>query len=225
MNFKITLNGVTLEKQIPDNWQQVTFMMYLQIMDIPNDEPHRILAALTGVDEVTLNKAKIVGLDKVLQCLSFMRTSPMDFTVPETILGHKVPKNLQWESTGQFKDCQSIAATIKPVDGNVSRADQEKYLQFVAIYTMPNYLDATMEEQEEFAKQFNQAPCEEVLAIGNFTLLKLIALKLNIKKEPASKSGPMKRWRQAFRLWRINTALTLRFYLLRRKLGSARMKY
>lgn len=225
MKFQVSLNGKVEDREIPSSWSQVTFKTYLDIMGLLANEPSKILAVLTGIEEDTLNRSKIIGLDAVLKALSFMRAEPMDFTIPKTILGYSVPKDLNWETTGQFKDCQMIANSLKPVGNVLSREDQEKYIHIVAIYAMPNYLDAKAEEQEEFAKKFHEAPCEEVLAIGNFTLLKLIGLNLNIKSDPVSKIGPLRRLRQAFKIWRLNTAFAFRYAVLQRRLGRATTKF
>lgn len=224
MKFNVSLNGVTLQKEIPDSWSQVTFRMYLKIMGIPTDKVVKILSALIDIDEDTLNKSRIVGLDAVLKCLSFIRTTPMDFTVHKAILGYRIPKDLNWETTGQFKECQAIANSLKPEGETLSVEDQAKYTQIVAIYCMPNYLDATVAEQEAFAEKFYEAPCEEVLAIGNFTLLKLIGLNLNTKSGPQSKIGVLKKLRLAFKVWRLNTAFSIRYWRLQRQLTSAKMK-
>ncbi len=230
MKFIATINGEKVSKDIPTSWKQITFKTYLDLIGIPNTDPVKILSVLVGVPEDTLNKSKIVGLDSVLKALSFMRTEAMDFGVPETILGHKVPKDLNWETTGQFKDCQQIAQSLKPVKDEIgndilSRDDQQKYLEIVAIYAMPDYCDASAQAQSEFSKKFYEAPCEEVLAIGNFTLLKLIALNLNIKKEPQSKSGPLKRLRQAFKIWRLNLGFTIRYWRLQKTLTNPKTRF
>lgn len=217
MKFTATLNGVKVTKEIPTSWDQVTFRQYLDLVDVQNS-PQDVLAAFVGVDVQTLSKVKIVGLDAILHCLAFVKVPPA-LNVPKEIKGFKVSKNLEFETTGQFKDAESIVQSMKTEGGNLPKEDQLKYLDLVAIFAMPNYMDAEPEEQQEFAQQFMDAPCGEVLAIGNFTLLKLIGLKLNINPDSLSKPGPLKRLRLVIKIWQKNLAFSLRYAWLKRKLA------
>lgn len=224
MTITAILNGVKVKKQIPSKWSEVTFQHYMDLFGVSTTEINKILSVFTGIEESVLIKAKIINLDMVIQTLSFMRTTTMSYAIPKYILGYPIPKDLNFETTGQFKDVQGIADSfpkVKPGEdpAPMSKEDQMKYIDIVATYAMKDYCDASHQGREAFAKQFLNAPCEEVLAIGNFTLLKLIGLNLNIKKVLPSKSGRLRTLMLAIKIWRINTAFSLLFWRLRRLAG------
>jgi len=218
--FTITLNGIQVKKEIPEDWSEVTFGQYLDLVEVQHN-PSGCLAVFVGIAESTLQKVRIVGLDDVLHTLSFVQTPPTTQIPKEIKVGdkaYKVPKDLAFETTGQFQDAKAIVESFQPNGDNLSREDQLKYLDLVAVFAMPDYLDKSVEEQKEFAQQFLNASCGEVLAVGNFTLLKLIGWKMNIKPGALNKTGALKKLRLAIKIWLKNTAFSLRFAWLKRKL-------
>lgn len=219
MKFSATLNGKTVTKDIPTSWDPVTFRQYIELVDVQGD-PNGVLSAFTGIEAETLKRVKIVGLDAILHAISFVNVPPAN-TKPATILGYKVSKDLEFETTGQFKDAQMVigSMSLTPETKVLSKEDQLKYLDIVAIFAMPDYLDATAEQQKEFALKFLDAPCSEVLAIGNFTLLKLIGWSLNIRPDSLNRIGPLKRWRLAIQVWVKSMVFQLRYARLKKKLA------
>lgn len=167
----ITLNGVTVKKPLPIDWPQVTFGQFLQIADCGRDFV-KIISVFTGIDAETLTKAKITGLDRIISAMAFLETNVTVFDFPKEILGYKVPQNLEFETMGQYADFKSEVDKDKK-----DKLDSVKsYPLFCAIYTSNPY---NFKQAEERAKEFLQAPCTEVMAIGNFLLMKLAALKIN----------------------------------------------
>lgn len=167
MKITATLNGVKIRKNIPAHWGDVTFK---QFYDLIGKDEIDILSYFLEIDKEPLRKAKISNLDAALHCLSFMQRIPED-TIPPTILGYDAPKDLQFETIGQYEDVKAELAKLKdPTEVDLIGL----YPLFVGTYTMKPY-DAL--KVDEFSKQFWQAPCGEVLAIGNFTLLRLRGLK------------------------------------------------
>lgn len=216
---------VLKELEIPTGWGQVTFKQYLAIIQAGNDTI-KSLAAFTGLDESILRKAQIKNLGAVTACLHFLQKPPV-YSAPKSILGHKVVNNLDMESIAQYSDLQAICAKFKPVADPVKDIDNiiHNYNQFpliVATYAVSPY-DYT--QAEYLAPKFFNAPCTEVLAIGNFTWARLRALKSGI--EPRSLRGDIlpSRWRLALINWLQTLASTIRYATWKKSLPSNERKF
>ncbi len=206
MIFDFKLNGVTVKKDIPTGWEQVKFRYFLQL----DGNPTKALSIFTGIEEKTLKKANITGLDKLISTLSFLSSNVPVTKFPKTILGYKVAYDLGFESWGQYISLK------EELDKGLSGIELVKqYPLFCAIYTMQGYNEEQLKERVE---EFNNAPCTEVMAVGNFTLMKLIALKTGTQSSSLKEGTPMRKYRLALRAWWINTVFTVRFYILKRKL-------
>lgn len=207
MKITIELNGVTVEKDIPTMWKEVTFGQFLKLSECENDTS-AILSLFTDIPKETLSKAKIGNLESIISILSFLKTE-MSLVVPEICMGYKIPKNLEFETIGQFEDLKLEALQLKDVKSF------EKYALFCAIYAVKEY---DYKKAEELAPTFLNAPCEEVVAIGNFTLLKLTELTSGIEVKSHLRSTPMKRFLLAFNAYRKSLAFTVRYYIWKKKL-------
>ncbi len=207
MRFTITLNGVKVEKEIPTAWEQVIFKDFLELTGSVN----KALSIFTGVDEATLKKASITGLDKLISVLSFLSTDVPLFTFPKKLLGeYEVPYDIGFEQWGQYVDLKDL------LDKNLTGMELLKqYPLMCAIYTMKDY-DFKLAEKR--AEHILQAPCTEVMAVGNFILTKLAALNLVTKNNSLPEGTPLRKYRLALRAWWTNMVFTVRFYILKRKL-------
>lgn len=207
MKFTLTLNGVKVEKDIPTDWPQVKFKDFIQLTDA--DET-KALSIFTGIDEPTLKKAKITGLDKLIASISFLKSDVPVMQFPKKILGYDVPYDLGFEQWGQYIDLKT------ELDKGLKGMDLIKQFPlFCAIYTMKEYDFKVAESKVE---DFNNAPCTEVMAVGNFTLMKLIALKNGTPNNYLPEGTPLRKYRLALKAWWINMVFTVRFYFLKRKL-------
>lgn len=170
MKFDIILNGVKVSKDIPTGWHQVSFRKFIEISKHGNNF-NGIISVVTDVPHETLQKAKIKNFDVLLSCLSFMQ-KPVDQLMPSTILNLPVPKALEDEAAARYGDLQGITNQFVKDDniGNMAH-----YPLIVATYVTKSPYDC--KEAEILAEQIWDAPCGEVLAIGNFTLLRLLASK------------------------------------------------
>ena len=190
--MKIKINGES--KKLPGSWDELTFRDFLKLAKC-NTEGDQ-LAALMGIQPDTLRKAKISNLEDILRYISFLST-PMPNYVPSAILGYAVPQDLQFQEVGRFEDVKSIAQSFKRVDDGLADGELEKYTEIVTVFAMPNYLDATPEEQKKFAEQFMDAPCWEVMAVGNFTLVKLADLIQRRTRKSHALSTVLNNFKQA----------------------------
>lgn len=207
MKITLELNGVKLEKEIPSRWKEVSFKQFLKLVDAGSDIA-KIISIFTDIDEESLRKAKIYNLEIIIDLLSFLKVE-MDNTLPEKCLGYTIPKNLEFESIGQFQDLKLEAMSMK------DKKDFEKYALFCAIYSTNPY---DFKEAEKKKEEFMSAPCEEVMAIGNFTLAKLVELTNGIKVRSQSRNTPTKRFWRVLTVWRKSLAFTLRYYIWRKRL-------
>ena len=208
MKITIELNGIKVEKDIPITWKEVTFKQFLGLVEC-GDDTGKIISLFTGIDEETLKKAKIYNLSSIISLLGFLKTE-MDLTLPEKVLGYSIPKNLEFESIGQFQDLKLEAMTMEK-----DLKAFEKYPLFVAIYAVNPY---DFKKAEELAKEFENAPSEEVMAVGNFTLLKLAESIANIPPKSPPRNTRMRKFRQVLTAWLRNLIFTRRYYTLKRKL-------
>ena len=204
MKVTVEMNGIVLEKEIPIKWKEVTFKQFLELSKCENDTV-KILGVFLGIDEKTLRKAKVRNLESILNLLNFLKTE-MDLTLPGTCLGYNIPKNLELETIGQFEDLKLEAQSL---------TDFSKYTLFCAIYSTKPY---DYKKAEELAPIFLNAPCEEVMAIGNFTLLKLAGLMSGIDPKLQNLNTPLRRWRLALKNYLTSLVFIARFYIWKKKL-------
>lgn len=217
MKITIELNRIKVTKEIPTSWDDVTFGQFLDLSQAGNDTA-KILSVFTEIPEETIKKAKIHNLDLILNAISFVSKDQIKTVLPDKILGYKVPKNLQTETIGQYEDLKLEAAKIK----DNSKESLSIYTKFCAIYAVDPY---DYKEAERLAPAFLHAPCGEVVAIGNFTLLKLIESKdITLSKALELHLRP-KKWRLVLTAWRARLGFTVRYYLWRRKLPSIVKSY
>ena len=208
MKIQIDLNGVKVERNLPIRWEDITFEQLLKLEQCKDDTER--LSLFTGVDVATLKVAKIGNLEGVITCLSFLTRETEFFTIPTSCMGYDIPKDLAMETIGQYQDLKLEASTmINDVQSF------EKYAHFCAIFACKPYDYANA---EKLIPIFMQAPCTEVMAIGNFTLLRLAELTGNIPKGSLSQPTRMKRYRQAFKTYLKRLVFTVRFYIWKRKL-------
>lgn len=214
MKIQITLNNVTVEKQIPTKWKEVTFAQFIKLVEA-GDDPAKVISIFTDIEEETLRKAKISNLESIIAMLGFLKTE-MNLKVPETCMGYKIPKNLEFETIGQFQDLKAEAVQIKDAKSF------DKYALFCAIYATNPY---DYQQAEKLIPTFLNAPCEEVMAIGNFILVKLAELMTGIKSKSPSPSIPMKKYWLVLTVWLKSLGFILRFYTWRKKLHSIGKSY
>lgn len=201
MKVTARLNGVKTVKNIPTHWAEVTFRQFVDLYEIGADEVG-ILAYFLDIDKATLRKAEIKNPEVVLDSLAFMNKDLVK-NVPPTILGFDVPKDLRFETIGQYEDVKAEVAKLK--EPTVVQL-MSLYPLFVGTYTMKPYDPLKV---DEFSEQFWLAPCGEVMAIGDFTLMKLRGLKKTTRIMRLLAAIQKTRLVQAIQNWRRNLAFTV----------------
>lgn len=206
MKYKFKLNGVTAEYEIPIRWSEVKFKDFLEL----DGTDSKALSVFTGIEQKTLKKANITNLDGLLKNISFLSSEVPIMKFPKEIQGYKVPYDIGFEQWGQYTDMKEELDK-----GKTGIELLKQYPLFCAIYTMTDYDFKTAEQR---AIEFLDAPCTEVMATGNFILMKLIALRTATVNNSLPEGTPLRKYRLALKAWWINTVFTVRFYILKRKL-------
>lgn len=222
MKINIAVNSLKYQKEIPTSWEQVTFKQFLDLSEVGEDYS-KVLSIFTGIDVETIKQAKILHVDHVIDILGFLRTPPDLTNVPQKILGYKIPKDLGFEYVAQYEDLKNYVSQAKQLTG---RAELERYTLFCAVYACPyEFGDYHFSKAESIAHYFLQAPAVEVLAVGNFTYQKLIALSLGIRKTSLPPLTPRKKFRLALIALRKRMAFWLRFHIWKKKQAIKGMSF
>jgi hypothetical protein len=212
--MKIKLNG---KDGIPVNWDGVTFGQFLKLKDCKDHAD--VVSVFLNMKPDTIRNAQIKNLVEVLQALRFMdRQMPM--IIPKSINGFLIPKDLNFNTIGQFEDLKDLSKKVGEKGENVS-----VYADMVTVYAMPDYNSSKPEQREEFTKQFFNAPCTEVMAVGNFTLVKLIELSLPGSKTFRKVNILTRKFRLVLKSWRARLAFFIRFATWKRSLRTKGMSF
>src|SRR3989304_979318 len=195
--FESIINGEKVKRELPTRYEEVQFKYFLLIANSPKDT-NSILSILTGIDVEIIKKAKIKNVDDIILALSFFNHDS-ELKLPETILGYNVPNDLGFECTAQYEDLKLHINECR----KKKLTDLELlsfYPLYCAIYACSQKYDSyDWQKAEYLANEFMSAPATEVLAIGNFTLVKLIGLSLGIKSDVHKRLTRRQSWMLAFR--------------------------
>lgn len=209
MKIRIDTNGKKNEVDLPVSWDEVTFQQFLDLSSSGNDYAN-VISILTKIDLQTLKQAKISNLDSVISLIGFLKTAA-DPVIPKTILGYPVPKDLGLETIAQFEDMKTEMASV---ESNTIQAHLMKYPTYCAIYACNPY---DWQKAEEMSKEFFNAPCREVIGIGNFTLAKLVALTTSTGQDFQKPSILKKKSGQVLIFWLRHLGFMLHSYISKRK--------
>lgn len=216
INTTISYNNIKLVKSIPTSWSEVSFKTFLALTKA-NNQPHEMLSVLTGIEAEILKKAHISNLGQLLQILNFT-TIPLDMRkVPDKLCGYDIPKTLDFETIGQYMDIKDI------IDRNTDQVDMmESYPEMCAIYATKPY---DYQKAKEKINEFLDSPCREVLAVGNFILLKLIALKNTTDQTYQKRLTLLTKLRLVLKSWLIRLAFSARYYIWKKKQGIKEVNF
>ena len=218
MKTIITLNGVKVTKDIPTTWHGVTFRNLIGLINAGEDAA-KIISVFTEIDPETIKKASIKNFDVLVSLLAF-RNKEMDLVIPNFILGHNVPRFLEDEAAARYADLQDIIAKFKEGD-NINNLSL--YPLIVATYVTRSPYD--FKNAEALTERLWNAPCMEVMAIGNFTLLKFRASKDGMLNSYHREDTPLNRLRQAMINYIRRLAFSIRCGIWRMQLPSHVRRY
>lgn len=189
--IQFKLNGKSIP--IPTSWGDVTFSQYLQVFDL-KDDVIQLVSIFTRLEYDQLKTSTILGLDKLLEAISFINTQPVfpDYVSecgPYSIPGNsKGQFNIQYESLGQFEDARKV---MNGLNGNI-KAHTEAYGKYVAIYLQKiRDKEYNPNKVEEMERELQNYPAYQVITLGSFFFVKLRILFGGIVK--TSPPTPRKR--------------------------------
>lgn len=205
--FTLELNGVRVEKTIPTDWDDVSFGEFVALNGAKRLDA---LAAFTGISKDLLHQAKVKNMDRLINLISFLDKEVPLWKLPKTICDYPIRQDLGFEPFGRYTDIKD------EVDKGKTGMDLIKqYPLLCAIYCHPGKYD--FKEAEKNTKGFYNAPCTEVLALGNFLLLKLTGLNRPTGRTSLFLRILPKKARLAFLLWRTRLVSTVRFFIWKKK--------
>lgn len=220
--FNVRLGKKIKTVSIPTRWEEVTFRQLLAINEA-NDDWLKIFGLFLDEPAEDIGNARVENgaLDELLVCLSFLTSTEIPKVMPIKILGYDLPKDLGFETIGQYQYIREDVAD----SANMSPIEQmRRYALYCAVYAQPqtNNGEFDYEKAEELAYKFLDAPAMEVLAVGSFTVVKLIGLSKPISDVSRRQLTLTRRLRLAFQSWLIFTVSTVRLWLWKRRLESLR---
>jgi hypothetical protein len=217
MKITIKVDELRYDREIPTRWEEVTWEQFLKMSDCTTET--ETFAAILGLDMDTMNRAKIKNAGQVLSILAFLKNTKPELThVPAKILGYTIPKDLETESIELYENIKSEMRDAE--DKKDGKAAIRKYPLYVAMLTCEQvYGEYSHSKAVQFSEVFMKAPALEVLAVGNFTILKLTALNQGINLSARKAPSRLRNLKLAFKALIKNMAFTLRFSILKRKLG------
>jgi hypothetical protein len=233
----IILNKREYKRDIPISWDQVTFGDFLKLESC-GDDIIKVIAMLTRLDYEQVKLAKIKNLEGIMTTLGFLkRPHPMlhaDFSkmsadqlknfhqvvrehLPMEIYGYPVPKNLEMEQAQMYMDLNTFVKESK----DLTPLEQlERYTLYVATYATVKFKgEHDWRHAVQLAPVFLNAPCVEVMAVGNFTLL-----NLHINLNSLKAGSRIKRFRLAFKGWALLTVHFFRSLISKKGLAIKKMK-
>jgi hypothetical protein len=220
MKVTIALNGKPEVRDIPTSWDQVTFRKFLELDKVTDIT--KVIALLLDIDHATLLKAKIFDMDKVIAVLGFLNSPAQPF-IPTSICGYPVPKDLAFEEVQQFVDLKAYLAETK---GKTGIEQLAQYPVYCAVYACKHrYGSYDFKKAELLSEIFFNAPCTEVLGIGNFTLLRLAGLNLNIAASSRPPLTLIQKCKLVLISWRKISVHMQRWFLWRKKLVGQTKNY
>jgi hypothetical protein len=218
MKFNIKINGKSLTKEIPNAWHLLSWGNFLKIAECGEDQT-KIISALTDIDVETLKTASIKNYDVLLSCLNFLGKE-MNLILPATCNGLRVPNNIEEEAAARYGDIQEIIQKFDPVD---RIANLKHYSLIAATYLVQSPYD--YKNAEKLSEELNNAPCQEVMAIANFTLARLAASRNGMLNHSHLEGTLRNRLKRAILRWLTRLAFSIRYGIWKRSLHSTVKKY
>lgn len=217
----IISNGKPGKHNLATEWADVSFRQFLDLEKCGSDII-KVIALFTGIEYNTLLKAKIVDMDQVIAMLGFLNSPAQPF-IPTSICGYPVPKDLAFEEVKMFVDLKAYLAE------NKDKTPQEQlalYPVYCGVYACKHrYNEYDFQLAEKLSEVFFNAPCTEVLGIGNFTLLRLTGLNLNIAANSRQPLTLMKKFKLVLKTWRKISVHMERWFSWKKRLADPPKNY
>lgn len=174
----IKANINSKEVRIPISWGEMTFGQFLATLRAGQDTI-AILAIFLDVPRETLLKAKIIGLEKILIALNFMKTEMLYDEQPTKVGPYKLPKDITLESVEQL---EFLSLEIKKAnESNDLYIKTEALARYCAIYVQGMKEDFDYEKAMYMVEELKGYPAVEIMSAGRFFLAKMIHLETGLE--------------------------------------------
>lgn len=181
-------------KELPESWEEVDFGTFVKLVKADQDYVS-ILSILLGIEVETLRKAKIQGLDMIIQKLNFMTKQPEIDPKPIKLGKFEFPKDIAFETVEQFEDTRREIAKVQDQD---LTTQTEAMATYAAIYLQNPY---DSEQAQYLSKSFYSLPCTEVMAAGSFFQAKCLSMQSGLSMNYLRKNIRLKKNRPALNNW------------------------
>lgn len=200
IQFKINGKKVPM----PSKWEELTFNQYLQILNIP-DDLLKLVSILSGLNYENIKESTVLGLESVIQAISFLNTPPQIEGYTPRVGPYSLPAtkdgkfDIQFESLAQFEDMRGIMKVLPFKDNKYDiTALTKAYARFVAIY-LQKIRDSKYdpEKAKAMVSEVEEMPALEVICAGSFFFLKLMSLSSGTQKASHPTNQTPKKSKQA----------------------------
>jgi hypothetical protein len=181
IHIDLTLNGVTVKKQVKTDWNELTFEDYLNLFTLSGDLTD-LLAYFIGIDKATLSKARISGLETILIALEFIQTPPTWERKPDMFMGEVMPKDITFQALAPYIDCRHI---LQQTAGKDLKEFVQEYPKYCAIYIQAirsGWEGYDYDKALELVPEVMEQPAWEVVGLASFFIAKLTSTKNNTEK-------------------------------------------
>lgn len=198
--IKFTINGKPTN--IPSSWADISYQQYFDLLSVKTFTERIVI--LTKIPAESIANAQIIGLEKLLQAISFADT-PEVFQPTGKLGQYKVPADITIESLGQFEDLIDLSRQIPKKDvANYTLEDTQLlidiHLKACAIFYQKlktgNYSSATIDEVMDELKHL---PVADIIGNGAFFLIKPHLMLQNTKTTSQKITPPQKKKRRVSR--------------------------
>lgn len=197
--IKIKIDGKPHE--LPEKWEEVSFGTFLKLVKADQDYT-AILSVLLNLEPEALKKAKIQGLDLIINRLSFMSKQPEIDPQPIKLGIFEFPKDIAFETVEQFEDTRREIANVQDKD---LTTQTEALATYAAIYCQNPY---DSEKSQYLSKSFYSLPCTEVMAAGSFFQAKCLSMQSGLSMNYLRKNIRLKKSRPVFASWGKRSVFT-----------------
>lgn len=208
--IKFKLNGKSID--IPSSWDDLTFNQFLMMLDLKNDFLQAV-SICTGIDYETLKTKPIIGLESILQAMTFIQKPANYQTSTKKIGKYKLPLDAKGEFNPQFKRLDQFEdmRKIMIASDKTVKSVTEAYASYCAIYLQElRDKDYNYSKAMAMVDEVKQMPAREVIPAGSFFLIKLLSLSTGIKKTSPTTSPKRKKLKRVLKISKRSSGHTLR---------------
>lgn len=191
--IKAKVNGKSVD--IPTSWNDITYRQFIDLFD-SKDVYERIGIILKLSPEVA-RKAKYQGLETIIKTLSFIGQEAQLDENPTKCGGYDFPKDITLESLEQFEVMRNVIK--ETADKKSPKAHIESLGVYAAIYCQGMTETFNYDKAKAMVKEFDDYPCLEVMSVGNFFMVKVIALDRNLPMNSLMKAIRARRSKRGLR--------------------------